>query len=119
MTYFLLFVAVNVFKGILDNALFNGILLTTAVLQVLIVEFGSFAFKVAEDGLEPKFWGLSLALGAGSLPVQQVINLFYRMGQGYRISRSQKRKTRLGHMTTKRANGSTSSLPPVQHPHQE
>jgi hypothetical protein len=106
---------VNVFVGILDNSLFNGIWLTTAVFQVLIVEFGSVAFKVAKGGLELKFWGLSMLLGLGSLPVQQVINVFAAMGH-----RNKKRTARLGHMTTKRANGSANSLPSApSHPHQE
>jgi Ca2+ transporting ATPase len=100
-----------------DNSLFVGILFTTAVLQVLIVEFGSIAFKVVEGGLDAKYWGVSLMLGAGSLPVQQVINVLFRMGQKHIVSRNRKRSTKLGHMTTKRTNGSSSRLP--VHPHQE
>jgi Ca2+ transporting ATPase len=99
---------VNVFSGILDNRLFCGILLTTAVLQVLIVEFGSLAFRVAENGLDGKFWGLSMILGIGSLPVQQVINVFYRVGQHYKGIRMRKRIAKDGAMTTMRANGTHS-----------
>jgi Ca2+ transporting ATPase len=99
------FSPVNVFSGILDNPLFCGILLTTAVLQVLIVEFGSLAFRVAENGLDGKFWGLSMILGIGSLPVQQVINVFYRVGQHYKGIRMRKRIAKAGSMTTMRANG--------------
>ena len=69
----------NVFSGILNNSLFCGILLTTAVLQVLIVEFGTVAFAVADGGLEAKYWGLSLLIGAGSLPVQQIINILFAL----------------------------------------
>lgn len=72
----------NVFSGILNNSLFCGILFTTAVLQVLIVEFGSVAFAVKEGGLEAKYWGLSLLIGFGSLPVQQVINVLYMLVMG-------------------------------------
>lgn len=69
----------NVFKGILNNSLFCGILFTTAVLQVLIVEFGSVAFAVYEGGLSAKFWGYSLLIGFGSMPVQQVINVLFML----------------------------------------
>ena len=101
----------------LDNSLFYGILFTTAVLQVLIVQFGSIAFKVHDDGLEGKFWGLSLALGAGSLPVQQVINVIYRRAQEYNIFRNRKRRASAGQMTTKRANGT--GIPEARHAHEE
>ena len=71
------FDAVNVFSGIQNNSLFCTILIVTAVLQALIVELGYVAFHVSEGGLEPKFWLVSMIIGAGSLPVQQVINLIY------------------------------------------
>ena len=70
----------------LNNSLFCGILLTTAILQVLIVQFGSVAFSVADGGLDAQYWGISLAIGAVSLPVRQIINLIYfilkRLGCG-------------------------------------
>lgn len=72
---------VNVFSGLLNNSLFYGIWITTAVLQVLIVEFGSIAFKVADGGLELKYWIVSMILGLGSLPVYQIIHVFYRAFQ--------------------------------------
>lgn len=65
---------VNVFKGLFKNYLFVGILLTTSVLQVLIVQYGGKALHVVEGGLEGKYWGLSIAVGATSLIVQQIIN---------------------------------------------
>lgn len=71
----LTFVLVNVFSGILDNPLFFGILLTTAALQALIVEFGSVAFRTVH--LKAFYWGVSLAFGAVSLIVQQIINLVF------------------------------------------
>jgi len=80
-------------------------LVATAVLQVLIVEFGSIAFKVADDGLEAKYWLVSLLLGAGSLPVQQLINILFRLGQNYNGHRNRSRREKFGHLTTKRANG--------------
>ena len=76
------FPEVNVFSGILNNSMFCGILVTTAVLQVLIVEFGSVAFAVADGGLDGRFWLLSLIIGAGSLPVQQIINVVYMLTLG-------------------------------------
>lgn len=76
---FLCFRLVNVFAGIHRNALFCGILITTMGLQAIIVEFGSVAFRVSENGLSGTHWGLCMLLGVGSLPWQQVINLFYRL----------------------------------------
>ena len=67
----------NVFRGIHKNPLFCGILLTTAVLQVIMVEFGGQAMHVHEDGLSAEYWGYSLAFGVASLPIQPVINVFY------------------------------------------
>eukprot|EP00541_Cyclophora_tenuis_P004123 CAMPEP_0116554862 /NCGR_PEP_ID=MMETSP0397-20121206/7820_1 /TAXON_ID=216820 /ORGANISM="Cyclophora tenuis, Strain ECT3854" /LENGTH=268 /DNA_ID=CAMNT_0004080055 /DNA_START=54 /DNA_END=860 /DNA_ORIENTATION=+ len=69
----------NVFAGIQNNPLFCGILVVTSGLQAIIVELGSVAFRVDDNGLDAKFWGLSLLLGFGSLPWQQVINVAYRM----------------------------------------
>lgn len=68
---------VNVFKGIHRNPLFCSILIITAVLQALMVEFGGYAMHVAEGGLNGELWGWSMLFGFGSLPVQQVINLIY------------------------------------------
>ncbi|KAL7438931.1 hypothetical protein ACHAXM_006589 [Skeletonema potamos] len=67
----------NVFKGIHRNPLFCCILLVTAVLQVIMVEFGGKALHVSDDGLTGELWGWSLLMGAGSLPVQQFINIVY------------------------------------------
>ena len=65
----------NVFRGILKNHLFCGILLSTAALQVIMVQCGGEAMHVSEGGLSGELWGYSIAFGAGSLPVQQVINV--------------------------------------------
>ena len=88
----------------LNNPLFCSILVGTSVLQVLIVEFGSVAFAVADNGLEGRFWAVSLILGAGSLPVQQVINVIYRMGQSAKASRNRRRLATAGAMTKKKTN---------------
>lgn len=72
---------VNVFAGLLNNSLFYGIWITTAVLQVLIVQFGSIAFKVADDGLDLKYWIVSMILGLGAFPVYQIIHVFFRAFQ--------------------------------------
>jgi hypothetical protein len=75
------------------NPLFCGILLITAVLQVIMVEFGGLAMHVVEGGLDGKYWAISMAFGAGSLIVQQVINLVYTMigEKGLGIWRERKR----------------------------
>jgi len=97
---------VNVFKGILDNPLFYCILITTAVLQVIIVQYGSYAFHVYDHGLNGKFWGISMAFGFGSLPVQQIINVLYRMGQHHTGSRrNMRRLAKDSHLVTQRTNG--------------
>lgn len=96
---------VNVFAGMFNNPLFCSILLITSALQVLIVEFGSVAFHVSEGGLSGKFWGVSMILGFGSLPVQQVINVVYKAGQRYKGYRIQRRLAKDGHLSTQRLNG--------------
>ncbi|GAB4827790.1 Alpha carbonic anhydrase 4 [Ancistrocladus abbreviatus] len=58
---------INVFRGIFTNWIFLLIVIATVVFQVIIVELlGTFADTVP---LSWKFWGLSIALGAVSLPV--------------------------------------------------
>jgi len=74
---------INVFKGIHRNPLFCGILFTTAVLQVIIVQFGGKAMHVDDDGLSAYLWGVSLAIGVVSLPIQQVINIIYAFFNRY------------------------------------
>jgi len=105
---------VNVFSGIQNNTLFCSILLITAVLQVLIVEFGSVAFAVAEGGLEGKYWLMSLIIGSGSLVVQQIINLIFNASVHYKGLRMKRRLQKDGAMSTRQADGSTRS-----HSHQE
>jgi Ca2+ transporting ATPase len=93
-----MYFAVNVFAGIQNNSLFCAILLITSILQVLIVQFGSVAFAVAEGGLPGKFWGLSLIFGAGSLLIQQGINVIFAAGvhySGYRIQKRLKKNRNL------------------------
>lgn len=102
--------SVNVFEGLLNNPLFCGILLVTSVLQVLIVQFGSVAFHVSEGGLNGKYWGISMAFGFGSLPVQQVINLLYRVGHQYKGLRMKQRLQRNYALSTRNING---------HPHRD
>ena len=82
---------VNVFRGIQRNPLFCGILVTTSILQVVIVQFGAIAFHVAEGGLSWRYWGLSVVLGLFSLVVQQVINVLFRLGLNYKGYRNQRR----------------------------
>jgi Ca2+ transporting ATPase len=88
----------NVFKGVFRNPLFCGVWITTAFLQVIIVQFGSVAMSVAEGGLNAKYWGISIAFGLGSFPIQQVINVIYRLVEKYKIVRDRKRHRKASHM---------------------
>jgi len=99
----------NVFSGILNNGLFCGILLITGILQVLIIEFGREAFSVATDGLDTRAWYISLAIGAGSLPVQQLINLVYAFGLSFKGYRLGKRRKRDAALTVRRGDTLTKS----------
>lgn len=101
--------SVNVFSGIQNNGLFCGILVATAVLQVLIVQFGREAFSVRTGGLDAKGWAMSLAIGAVSLPVQQVINLVYSGGMRFNGFRLAKRRRRDGALTVRRGGDSRKS----------
>ena len=83
--------SVNVFRGIHKNPLFYGIWITTSMLQVLIVQFGSIAFHVAEGGLSLRYWGLCVGLGLISFPVQQIINVLYKLGKHYKGIRNKRR----------------------------
>jgi Cation transporting ATPase, C-terminus len=90
---------VNVFSGIFNNYIFVGIWVTTAALQALMIEFGSVAFKVSSKGLNLKYWLISLAIGFGVLPWQQVINFFFWFSQQYKVKRNEKRKRAAGLQT--------------------
>lgn len=102
--------AVFVLTGIQKNPLFLGILLSTAALQVLIVEFGSIAFSVSKGGLSLRLWGYSMLFGFISFPVQQVINIVYRLCQQYNIQRNHHRVTKQGSLSTRNIAGQASSM---------
>jgi Ca2+ transporting ATPase len=114
---------VNVFRGILNNPLFCAILLGTSGLQAIIVQYGSVAFHVAEGGLDGKYWGISLAFGAGSLPVQQCINLLYRAAQHYKRWRNTGRVNKNYDLQTRNAGHDRESQRSLDshnsHPHHE
>ena len=55
-----------------------------------MVEFGGKAMHVHEDGLSAEFWGISIALGVGSLPVQQIINIFFKCANEKHSNRNEK-----------------------------
>jgi len=95
----------NVFKGMFRNRIFCSIIVGTAILQVIIVEYGSVAFRVAKGGLSLKYWAITLGIGAVSLPVQQVINVYYKWGQFYKSSRKSKRVHKQRAMTTTKTHG--------------
>jgi len=82
----------NVFSGIHRNPFFVSILLGTAVAQVIIVQFGGIFFAVAIDGLSITDWGYNIAIGAGSIPCQQIINAIFAFST--RANTVRKRKKR-------------------------
>lgn len=91
---------VNVFKGVLDNWIFCVILVGTSILQVLIVQFGGFVMHCVAGGLDAKYWGISLGFGLGSFPVQQLINVLYRLGlDSTKKWRTNRRRRRAKNMT--------------------
>ena len=90
------------FSGILNNPIFVAILLITSGLQAIIVRYGSIAFHVSEGGLEAKYWGWSLLLGAGELLVQQIINVIYEICEKFAVSRNNKRTQKNHHLITQR-----------------
>mmetsp|Transcript_10993 Transcript_10993/g.21706 ORF Transcript_10993/g.21706 Transcript_10993/m.21706 type:complete len:1184 (+) Transcript_10993:346-3897(+) len=94
----------NVFKGMLKNPIFCSILLSTSILQVLIVQFGGHALHVVDGGLSGEFWGISLILGAGSLVVQQFINIVYGLGQNAKSWRLRQRLKRDSSMRARHRN---------------
>ncbi len=86
----------NVFSGMFNNPLFCFILFSTSFLQVLIVQYGSIALHVSSGGLDAKWWGLCLGIGAGELVWQQVINLFFEFGKNIHAQRNSKRRQKAG-----------------------
>jgi P-type Ca2+ transporter type 2B len=78
------------------------ILLITSALQVIIVEFGSIAFHVAEGGLDAKYWGWSILLGSGELVVQQIINIIYYASEKYVVRRNVTRAQKNSNLITQR-----------------
>jgi len=99
----------NVFSGIFKNGLFCFILIATAVLQVLIVQFGREAFSVITDGLDLRGWIISICIGAISLPVQQIINIVYTAGLKFNGFRLDKRRRRDASLTVRRSTVQTKS----------
>merc|ERR1712071_304229 len=67
----------NVFKGFFKIWLFPFVLGSTAVIQVVMIQYGSHALHVHEGGLSLELWIVSVVIGAMSLPVQQAINFLF------------------------------------------
>jgi len=61
----------NVFEGLFTNPIFIGIWIVTFIAQIIIVQFGSFAFYTTPLNLEQ--WGWCLLLGIGTLLWGQLI----------------------------------------------
>lgn len=69
----------GVFSGLLKNRLFVLVMVSTAIGQLLIIEFGGAVFKTAP--LSPALWGASIGLGALILPIGAIVR-----GLGRRLS---------------------------------
>ncbi|XP_023731560.1 putative calcium-transporting ATPase 11, plasma membrane-type [Lactuca sativa] len=62
---------INVFRGMLSSWIFVGVMVSTVVFQVIIVEFlGTFASTVPLDW---ELWALSIAIGFLSMPIAIVL----------------------------------------------
>ncbi|KAL9319186.1 hypothetical protein ACSQ67_015703 [Phaseolus vulgaris] len=62
---------INILKGIFESWVFFGVILSTVVFQVVIVEFlGTFASTVP---LSWEFWVLSVVIGAVSMPIAAIL----------------------------------------------
>ena len=57
----------NVYKGLLNNSMFMGVILLSAGVQAIIVEFGQLGVKTT--GLTPMHWCYTVLLGAIALPL--------------------------------------------------
>ncbi|KAG5459852.1 MAG: hypothetical protein BJ554DRAFT_8175 [Olpidium bornovanus] len=66
----------NVFRGILQNHIFMIILFTTFVIQVIIVQFGSYAFKTV-GGLNGYLWMLCILVGLLAFPVGLFVRIVF------------------------------------------
>lgn len=65
----------NVLSGLFQNSTFVAVVLSTVVLQVMIVQYGGAAFKLCQGGLTFAQWVFCLVIGAISLVWQWAINL--------------------------------------------
>ncbi|EFJ35914.1 hypothetical protein SELMODRAFT_78287 [Selaginella moellendorffii] len=63
----------NVFKGFTSNRLFMGVILFTAIVQALLVEYGGTIVSTVH--LEWNHWILCIILGAISLPLAALVKL--------------------------------------------
>jgi len=66
---------INILVGLFANAYFLVIWFTTVILQIIMTQFGGRAIKCIPGGLTVDQFFLSLLLGFGEIPWQQVINL--------------------------------------------
>eukprot|EP00047_Mylnosiga_fluctuans_P017411 m.61258 g.61258 ORF g.61258 m.61258 type:complete len:1336 (-) comp7066_c0_seq1:118-4125(-) len=64
---------INVFRGFFSNYYFLAVWFITAILQVLIIEFGSFAFKT--KGLSYDQWLFCVGIGATEIPLHILMTL--------------------------------------------
>jgi hypothetical protein len=67
----------NVFKGVLANPIFVGIIVLTFGLQLFITQVSGPVFKLVSGGLNGEQWAFCICVGAFSIVWQQVINVVY------------------------------------------
>jgi Ca2+-transporting ATPase len=65
----------NVFSGFFNNYIFISIFIITVLGQIVIVTWGGIIFSLDPEGLSLQNWGISLAIGFGSLIVGFLIRL--------------------------------------------
>eukprot|EP00916_Digyalum_oweni_P001883 GHVL01003643.1.p1 GENE.GHVL01003643.1~~GHVL01003643.1.p1 ORF type:complete len:878 (-),score=127.53 GHVL01003643.1:1661-4294(-) len=70
---------INVFKGVIGNKMWMGIVALIVVLQVFIIQFGGLALSVHYEGLSWQQWLICIALGSGSLLVAIIVKLIPRV----------------------------------------
>ncbi|KAL2913623.1 plasma membrane calcium [Polyrhizophydium stewartii] len=66
---------IDVFKNFSKNRMFIGVLVSTVLSQIIIVQFAGIAFKTRASGLGAGGWAISILVGALSLPIGCLIRL--------------------------------------------
>jgi Ca2+-transporting ATPase len=65
---------INIFRNLISNHVFLGVIAFTVVVQALLVQSGGFVGRIASTTpLSLKFWGLCVALGFLSMPIAAIL----------------------------------------------